>query len=58
MKHIQQYSGDRVKDGTPVRGYAAIGSESNAAWILVPTKGTEDQFHIVEVKPDSLVPLC
>ena len=58
MKHIQQYSGERVKDGSSVRGYAAIGWENNVAWILVPAKGTDDKFHIVEVKPDSIVPLC
>ena len=57
MKHIQKYSGKRVTDGSDVRGYAAIGGESERAFILVPAKGTSDQFHIVEVQPDSLIPI-
>ena len=38
-------------------GYAAIGYESTTAWIMVPTKGTTDQFHMVQVNPESIVPL-
>ena len=57
MIHVQRYSGKRVKDGSEIRGYAAIGGESERAFILVPAKGTSDQFHIVEVQPDSLVPV-
>jgi len=57
MQYIQKYSGRRIKDDTTVRGYAAIGYESTTAWIMVPTKGTTDQFHVVQVDPESLVPL-
>lgn len=57
MKHVQKYSGKRVEDGSDVRGYAAISGESERAFILVPAKGTSDQFHIVEVQIDSLVPI-
>ena len=55
--YIQKYSGRRIKDGTTVRGYAAIGYESSTAWIMVPAKGTTDQFHVVQVDPESIVPL-
>ena len=55
MIHIQQYTGRRVKDGSTVKGYAAVSCESERAWIIVPAKGTDDKFHIVEVVPDSLV---
>ena len=57
MIHVQQYSGKRMADGSDVRGYAAISCESDRAFILVPAKGTSDQFHIVEVQPESLVPV-
>ena len=57
MIMIQQYSGQRVKDGGTVRGYAAVASESERAFILVPAKESAAQFHIVEVTPDTLVPV-
>ena len=57
MIEIQKYCGRRVTDGSDVRGYAAVGCESERAFILVPAKGTDDKFHIVEVQPESLVPI-
>lgn len=57
MINIQRYSGRHVKDGKTVRGYAAVSCESDRAFILVPAKGTDDKFHIMEVRPDSLVPV-
>ena len=57
MMNIQKYCGRRVKDGSGVRGFAAKSCESERAFILVPAKGTDDKFHIVEVKTDSLVPI-
>ena len=57
MINIQKYCGKRVKDGSEVRGYAAVSCESERAFILVPAKGTDDKFHIMEVQPDSLVPI-
>lgn len=57
MQYIQKYAANRVKDGSLVVGYAAIGYESTTAWIMVPTKGTTDQFHMVQVNPESIVPL-
>lgn len=57
MKHIQKYSGKRMADGSDVRGYEAIGSESERDVILGPAKGTDDKFHIIEVQHESLVPV-
>ena len=57
MIHIQRYSGQRVKDGATVTGYAAVASESDKAFILIPAKETNNKFHIVEVTPDTLVPV-
>ena len=57
MTNIQKYCGCRVTDGSEVRGYAAVSCESERAFILVPAKGTDDKFHIVEIQPDSLVPI-
>ena len=54
MVNIQRYSGRRVKGGATVTGYAAVGYESQAAWILIPAEGSNDSFHIVEVEPDSI----
>ena len=58
MIHVQKYCARRVKDGAEVRGYVAVACEGKAMWIMVPVKGTIDQFRCVEVEPDSLVPLC
>ena len=57
MVKIQRYCGKRVKDGSEVRGYAAVGYESESAFILMPAKGNDAQFYIIEVRPDSLVPV-
>ena len=57
MIHVQRYSGKRVKDGSEVRGYAAVGCESKAVWIMIPHKDDPTKFHSVEVQPDSLVPV-
>ena len=57
MIHVQKYCARRIKDGTEVRGYAAVGCESGAVWIMVPVKGTDD-FSCVQVEPESLIPLC
>lgn len=57
MQYIQKYSGRRIKDGTTVRGYAAIGYESSTAWLMIPVKDSDNQFHSVQVDPESLVPL-
>ena len=57
MIQVQRYSGQRVKDGTTVRGYAAIGGECEKAFIMIPARETNNEFHIVEVVPDSLVPI-
>ena len=57
MTHIQRYCGKRVKDGSEIRGYAALSHDSSVAWIMVPTKGAVDKFSAVEVKPDSLIPI-
>ena len=57
MIHVQRYSGKRVKDGSEVRGYAALSYDGSVAWIMVPTKGAVDKFSAVEVRPDSLIPI-
>jgi hypothetical protein len=57
MIHIQRYSGQRVKDGKTVIGYAAVACESDSAFILIPAKDSDKKFHIVEVTPDSIVPV-
>lgn len=57
MIHVQKYCARRIKDGTEVRGYAAVGCESRAVWIMVPVKGT-DNFSCVQVESESLIPLC
>ena len=57
MINIQRYSGRHVKDGKTVRGYAAIGYGCDKAFIMVPAKETKSDFHIVEVEPESLVPI-
>ena len=51
---IQRYSGRRVSDGSIIKGYVAIGAESKTAFILVPNSRRSDQFHIVEVAPESI----
>ena len=56
MTHIQRYCGKRVKDGSEVRGYAAVGYESERV-ILMPVNVDDAQFHIIEVQPDRLVPV-
>lgn len=58
MIHVQKYCARRVKDGAEVRGFAAVACDSKAVWIMVPVKDTIDKFHCVQVKPDSLVPIC
>ena len=57
MIDIQRYSGQRVKDGATVTGYAAVASESDKAFILIPSRETNNKFYIVEVAPDTLVPV-
>lgn len=57
MVKIQRYCGKRVKDGSEVRGYAAVGYESERAFILMPARVNDAQFHIIEVQPDRLVPV-
>lgn len=51
---IPMYSGRRIKDGSLVAGYPAIGSEGNTAWIMAPTAMSDDQFRMYNVDPDSL----
>lgn len=51
---IQRYSGRRVSDGSIIKGYVAIGGESQTAFILVPNRRNPNQFHIVEVVPESI----
>ena len=58
MIHVQKYCARRVKDGSEVRGYAAVACDGKAVWIMVPVKGKEDKFTGLQVDPDSLVPLC
>lgn len=58
MIHIQRYCGQRVKDGKTVKGYAAISCENDTAWILMPVVSSDDKFFIVQVDPESLIPLC
>jgi hypothetical protein len=53
--NIQQYQGNRIKDGKMVRGYAARGTECSRAFIMVPV-GPAD-VSTIEVDPDSLVPI-
>lgn len=55
MANIQIYQGNRVKDGKPVRGYAAQGSECGKVFIMVPAG--EASFHTYEVQPDSIIPV-
>ena len=55
MAHIQIYQGSRVKDGKPVRGYAAQGTEFGKTFILIPA--SKDSFNVVEVDGESLVPV-
>lgn len=57
MVKIQRYCGKRVKNGSEVRGYAAVSCESDRAFILEPVISSDDKFFIVEVDPDSLVPV-
>lgn len=57
MSYIQKYQGETVKDGKPVRGYAARSTETGKVFILVPAKGQGSSFHCVEVKEESVVPL-
>ena len=54
MIQIQKYKARRVKDGALVSGYAAVGAESGVAWIMIPTAGTDNQFHCVEVDGETL----
>lgn len=51
---IPMYSGRRIKDGSLVAGYPAIGAEGNTAWIMAPTAMSDDQFRMYQVDPDSL----
>ena len=55
MANIQIYQGNRVKDGKPVRGYAAQGSECGKVFVMVPAG--EASFHVFEVEEGSLVPV-
>lgn len=55
MVNVKKYAGLRVKDGKKVKGYAAIGYESEKAWIMVPCDKGGSWFHIVEVEPDSII---
>lgn len=55
MANIQIYQGSRVKDGEPVRGYAAQGSECGKVFVMVPAG--EASFHVFEVEEGSLVPV-
>lgn len=48
------YTGRRIKDGSLVAGYAAIGSEGHTAWIMAPTAMSDDQFRMFNVDPESL----
>lgn len=48
------YLGRRIKDGSLVAGYAAIGSEGHTAWIMAPTAMSDDQFRMFNVDPESL----
>lgn len=54
MGKVRTYKGLAVKDGRPVEGYAAIGGESERAFILVPSEEGADMFHIVEVDIETL----
>jgi hypothetical protein len=51
---IPMYMGRRIKDGSMVAGYPAIGSEGNTAWIMAPTDVSDDQFRMYNVDPESL----
>ena len=51
---IPMYMGRRIKDGSLVAGYPAIGSEGNTAWIMAPTDVSDDQFRMYNVDPESL----
>ena len=54
LMKIPMYSGRRIKDGSLVAGYPAIGSEGNTAWIMAPTAMSDDQFRMYNVEPESL----
>lgn len=51
---VPMYTGRRIKDGSLVAGYAAIGGEGNTAWIMAPTIMSDDQFRMFNVDPESL----
>ena len=52
--NVPMYTGRRIKDGSLVAGYAAIGSEGHTAWIMAPTDVSDDQFRMYNVDPESL----
>lgn len=54
LMKIPMYMGRRIKDGSLVAGYPAIGSEGNTAWIMAPTDVSDDQFRMYNVDPKSL----
>jgi hypothetical protein len=51
---VPMYTGLRIKDGSLVAGYVAIGGEGNTAWIMAPTVMSDDQFRMFNVDPESL----
>ena len=54
IMNVPMYTGRRIKDGSLVAGYAAIGSEGHTAWIMAPTAMSDDQFRMFNVDPESL----